>query len=90
MDAIRVLWRDAYFDFDGDGASRDDYLVTSVGFLVNDGERFLTIAAEVLPDGDGYRAISHIPRRVIEGITHLKPAPEPRAFPESGGPVDGG
>jgi hypothetical protein len=90
VDAIRVLWRDAYFDFDGDGASRDDYLVTSLGFLVEVGESFLTIAAEVLPDGDGYRAITHIPRSVIEEIAHLSPAPQPRAFPEPGGPVDGG
>ena len=33
----------------------------TVGFLVREGPRFLTLAQEVLPDGDGFRAVTHIP-----------------------------
>jgi hypothetical protein len=57
VDVIRVLWRDSYFDFEGDGAARPDCLVTTVGHLVADGPIFLSIAGERLPDGT-FRAIT--------------------------------
>jgi hypothetical protein len=50
---------------------RPDYLVRTVGFLVNSGPRFLSIAQEVLPDGDGFRAVTHIPRSIIEEVMTL-------------------
>ena len=70
---VLVTWHDAYFDFDQESAEdcRPDYLVRTVGFLVSDGPRFVSVAQEVLPDGDGFRAVTHIPRSIIESITPL-------------------
>jgi hypothetical protein len=71
---VVVTWRDAWFDFDhAEGAEpRADYLVTTVGFVVREGPRFVSIAQEVLPDGDGFRAITHIPVSVIESVVPLR------------------
>lgn len=68
-----VTWRDAWFDFDQPDAEdvRSDYLVTTVGFLVRHGPRFVSIAQEILPDGDGFRAITHIPLSVVETMSPL-------------------
>ena len=70
---VLVTWRDAWFDFDqaSDEDERPDYLVRTVGFVVREGPRFVSIAQEVLPDGDGFRAVTHIPWSVVEGIVAL-------------------
>ena len=75
---VLVTWHDAWFDFDQTGPEdcRPDYLVRTVGFLVNDGSRFVSVAQEVLPDGDGFRAVTHIPRSIIESITMLLEEPD--------------
>jgi hypothetical protein len=72
---VLVTWRDAWFDFDqaDDEDERPDYLVRTVGFVVRQGPRFVSIAQELLPDGDGFRAVTHIPWSVIEGIVTLDP-----------------
>ena len=79
---VLVTWHDAWFDFDQENAedSRSDYLVQTVGFLVSDGPRFVSVAQEVLPDGEGFRAVTHIPASVIEDITHLAPRPDVNPF----------
>ena len=71
---VMVTWRDAYFDFDQQGSedSRSDYLVHTVGFLLNDGAKFISLAQEILPDGDGYRAVTHIPRSIVESMVRLQ------------------
>ena len=70
---VLVTWQDAWFDFEESDPEdcRPDYRVRTVGFLVNSGPRFLSIAQEVLPDGDGFRAVTHIPRSIIEEVTTL-------------------
>jgi hypothetical protein len=70
---VLVRWRDAWFDFDQGEADeeRADYLVTTVGFVVREGPRFISVAQEILPDGDGFRAVTHIPRSVVEAIVPL-------------------
>jgi hypothetical protein len=75
---VLVTWHDAWFDFEESDPKdcRPDYLVRTVGFLVNEGPRFLSIAQEVLPDGDGFRAVTHIPASIIEQVTHLSAASE--------------
>jgi hypothetical protein len=75
---VLVSWHDAWFDFEeADPADcRTDYLVRTVGFLVNQGPRFLSIAQEVLPDGDGFRAVTHIPVSIVEELTTLAPGPD--------------
>jgi len=72
---VMVEWHDAWFDFDlaGPDEARQDYVVRTVGFLVGDGPRFVSIAQEVLPDGEGFRAVSHIPLPIIERLVHLAP-----------------
>jgi hypothetical protein len=76
---VLVTWHDAWFDFDQQDVDdcRADYLVRTVGFLVDDGPRFVSVAQEVLPDGDGFRAVTHIPRSIIEDLEELVPGTEP-------------
>jgi hypothetical protein len=71
---VLVIWRDAFFDFDQHDPEdcRPDYLVHTVGFLVSDGPRFVSLAQEVLPDGDGFRAVTHIPISIIERLMPLQ------------------
>jgi hypothetical protein len=70
---VLVTWRDAWFDFDEPDPQdvRADYLVSTVGFLMRRGPRFVSVAQEVLPDGDGFRAVTHIPVAVVERISPL-------------------
>ncbi len=71
---VLVIWRDAYFDFDQRSTddTRPDYLVHTVGFLLSEGPKFVSLAQEVLPDGDGYRAVTHIPLSIVERIVPLQ------------------
>jgi hypothetical protein len=65
---VLVIWRDAFFDFDQKSSDdfRSEYLVHTVGFLVGQGQTFISLAQEVLPDDEGFRAVTHIPRSVVE------------------------
>ena len=80
---VLVTWRDAWFDFDEPDPEdvRADYLVRTVGFLVRRGPRFVSVAQEILPDGDGFRAVTHIPVAVVETISGLQE-------PDIGGEID--
>ena len=71
-----VEWHDAWFDLDQEGPDdcRNDYLVRTVGFLVGEGPRFLSLAQELLPDGEGLRAVTHIPLPIVERIVRLDPS----------------
>ena len=70
---VLVTWRDAFFDFERapDDDDRPDYLVRTVGFLLERGPRFVRLAQELLPDGDGFRAVTHVPVSVVERVDHL-------------------
>ena len=73
-----VEWHDAWFDLDlesPDGC-RQDYLVHTVGFLVSEGPRFVSIAQEILPDGEGLRAVTHIPLAIVERVIRLERSAE--------------
>ena len=74
---VLVIWRDAFFDFDQSDAEdiRPDYLVHTVGFLLAQGPKFVSLAQEVLPDGDGFRAVTHIPMSIVERIERLDVRP---------------
>jgi len=84
---VLVTWHDAWFDFDQQDPEdcRTDYLVRTVGFLVGDGPMFVSVAQEVLPDGDGFRAVTHIPCSIIEQVTVLEEATDPFAEPATTG-----
>jgi hypothetical protein len=65
-------WHDAWFDQDeAEHDWRDDYLVTTVGFLVRETEDIVSLAAEQLPDDEGFRAITHIPRALVERLVEI-------------------
>jgi hypothetical protein len=73
---VAVEWHDAWFDQDQTDAEqfRTDYLVRTIGFLIHEGPHVITVAHEVLPDGDGFRAVTHIPVAIVERIHCLSPA----------------
>lgn len=68
---VVIRWHDAWFDFEVPGRFRSEYPVQTVGFLVREDDEVVSIAQELLPYGDGFRAITHIPRGVIQSITTL-------------------
>jgi hypothetical protein len=72
---VLVEWHDAWFDFDLPAADdrRTDYLVRTVGFLVAEDPRFLSLAQEILPEGEGFRAVTHIPVPIVERVLRLSP-----------------
>jgi len=72
---ILVRWHDAWFDVDHEAEPRTDYLVETVGYEIGADDRYLHVAAERLPDGEGWRAITHIPVVCIEEIVRLEPLP---------------
>jgi hypothetical protein len=71
-DLVIVRWRDAWFDFDEPDELQDEYIVSTVGYLVRPGPRFVTVAQELLPHGDGHRALTHIPLAVVETVAVLE------------------
>lgn len=70
---VLAEWHDAWFDFDQPGPEgcRTDYLVRTVGFLVGRGPSFISLAQEILPDGEGFRAVTHIPIPIVERVVWL-------------------
>ncbi len=83
---VLCIWHDAFFDFEEAHAAdcRDDYLVQTVGYLVSEGPRFVAIAQELLPDGDGFRAVTHIPTAIVESLTRLHAGPAGVPDPAAG------
>ena len=83
---VLCLWHDAFFDFQATDLDdcRDDYIVRTVGYLVKEGPRFVSIAQELLPDQEGFRALTHIPLSIVESITQLYAGPSPVADPHAG------
>jgi hypothetical protein len=53
---VLVTWRDAYFELD-EGPPKPDYLVRTVGWVVDTDDLWIAVAAEELPGDDGFRAI---------------------------------
>ena len=69
---VIVTYRDAFFDLDEPDTEREDYLVMVVGWIIDDGLKFLRIGSERLPDGDGYRAITRVPRQCVVSLRSLQ------------------
>ena len=60
---VAVTWTDAYFSWE-EQEPVEDYPITTVGFVVQRGSRFLHLAAERMPSG--WRAVTSIPLVLIE------------------------
>ncbi|HEX9693518.1 MAG TPA: hypothetical protein VGA74_00765 [Actinomycetota bacterium] len=72
LELVMVRWRDAWFDFEhGTTGWRDTYVVRTVGFLVRRDAGVISVAQELLPGGEGFRAVTHIPMGVVESIVTL-------------------
>jgi len=72
LELVVVRWRDAWFDFEhGATGWRDTYIVQTVGFLVRRNAGVVSVAQELLPGRDGFRAVTHIPMGVVESIITL-------------------
>jgi hypothetical protein len=65
---ITLFWRDAHFEFDLAKLDdlTDDYIVQTFGLIIHEDDRFVTIAAEVLPGGKGWRGVTRIPTHAIQ------------------------
>lgn len=70
---FEVVWSDAWFDRDESEPSQwlDKYLVHSIGFLVRDDELVLSLAGEILPDGQ-YRSVTHVPRNMVVSAKEVR------------------
>lgn len=81
---VCVRWRDAWFDFEagGDGGWREEFIVQTVGFLVRDDENVVSLAQESLSSGD-WRAVTHIPRAIVQSITYLHERTEAERLSET-------
>jgi hypothetical protein len=79
LSPVLVLWQDAWFDPDqcGENEWRDEYLVSTVGFIVRETDTVLSVAMERLPEEDGYRAVTHVPRGMIVEVRRLEHRAEP-------------
>lgn len=73
---VLVEWHDAWFEADEAAPQhrRLDYPVRTVGFLIGDGPSVLSLAQEVLPDAEGFRAVTHIPLPIVKRVVHLEAA----------------
>jgi hypothetical protein len=71
---VRLLWRDAFYEYEGDGEPHTDYFVVTVGHLIADGPTFLAVASERLPDFT-YRAITFIPAESVIELAYLTEGP---------------
>jgi hypothetical protein len=71
---VMVLWHDAWADSEQHDRVewRSDYLVRTTGFLVREESDVVSIAQEILPEDDGFRGVTHIPRRMIEDLMRLR------------------
>lgn len=72
---VEVFWRDAaqHFDLKSLNDLPDDYIVKTLGYVLEDGERFFVIAQEILPRSDGYRGVAVIPQEMVVSIRYLAP-----------------
>lgn len=73
MRMILVSWRESWLDVDVDepGRSATEHVVTTVGYLIRDGADLISVAAEQLPAGDGWRSVRHIYRDQIVRVVEL-------------------
>lgn len=71
---VEIIWRDAYSVRDEED-QYEDYVVTTVGFLIGEDETWTRVAPELLPHGDGYRDVTCIPTAQVLERHVIKPVP---------------
>jgi hypothetical protein len=68
---VVVLWRDAFYDYEVRDGMRAEFLVRTVGYLIDGDGPFVHLASEILPEGDGYRGVTHVPTHAIHALMVL-------------------
>ena len=73
LPVFQCVWRDAWFDRDESNPLdwTDQYFVHTVGFLVRDEDTVLSLAGEILPDGQ-FRSVTHIPRALVVTLKEVR------------------
>ena len=66
---LAITWSDSYMD--DEASPRADFPVRTLGFLVDTDNKWISIAAEELPNDEGWRAVTHILRTNIQNIERL-------------------
>jgi hypothetical protein len=70
-----VRWQDAHSD-GGQHAESDiaheALIVHTIGYVLRDDDKGVSIAAEFIPESDNYRAITFIPRALVLAVEGLK------------------
>jgi hypothetical protein len=69
---------DGFDRLDPLGAARADPTIAPLPLLEPElpGPRFVSLAQEVLPDGEGLRAVTHIPLPIVERVIRLQRSAE--------------
>lgn len=70
---VMITWRDAHSDLES--MEYDDYLVKTVGWLIEDGPKFVGLADELLPHDNGFRGHTRIPIECVVEREVIKPVP---------------
>ena len=65
MKIAHVHWKDAWFSYD-DTDKREPKIMDTVGILVDDDPKGITVAQDM--DEDGFRALTFIPRVLIQWV----------------------
>lgn len=66
---VAIVWEDAHFDFDDPFEYPQEYLMTTIGYVIERGPKWVRIAGEHGPDG--YRAVTHIPVNAVKDCKTL-------------------
>lgn len=70
---VEVFWRDANQQFDVKDLRElpADYVVRTLGYMLDREGHFLVIAQETLPNDDGWRGVSMIPWDIVLAVKSI-------------------
>ena len=70
-----VVWLDAWFSSEPSEPDdwEEEWRMTTTGFVVRETKTLLSLAHELLPEGD-YKGVSHIPKSLVVSRTRLVPS----------------
>jgi hypothetical protein len=60
-----ITLTDAYFELDEE-EPKDEFLVQTVGWVIRETPKWVSVASELLPNDEGHRAVTHIPAVLVE------------------------
>ena len=77
MKIVKVVWEDAWSSSESDWTramlqKEPKMMLTSVGYLINDGPDGMDLGMEYCPAQENYRKIQHIPKQYIVSFVTLE------------------